>query len=251
MTDHDENWAKAENPEVESAKHAFAEAQEAARLRQHISQYAAGAVKHGSVDRDWANARLAALGASPVTGTAEYRMNVPITGAYGWRCKANSRTEALERFNQQVNRVAMAGKITADGSYDNVYELFVVGEPTFYSGPEDAPEPSGDPISLDDLKAGIRAMLKQGVAEKGWGFLYAVEALKIMGLEPLPALVQRTVEVAVSGTVQVQVKGFEGDDEEALHVAAAGMVGRSKYVTVIADEVGASHIMPVGARVAF
>src|ERR687887_2216070 len=93
-------------------KEQYTEAIQVVELRQKIHEAATGAVKYG-VDRDWANAWLAKLGAQPVTGTAEYRMNVPITGNYGWRCTASSRTEAAQRFLEQVQRVASQGRITA------------------------------------------------------------------------------------------------------------------------------------------
>ena len=229
----DENWAKSENPEVEAAKEAFAEAQ-VETLRSAITQYATNAVKHG-VDRDWVNGKLTELGAKPVTGRSEYRMNVAVTGVYGWRCKASSRAEALERFNEQVNRVALAGKITADGSYDNVYDLAVTGEPTFYSGPED-PADSVEPVpGLDALKVGIRDMLKAAVAGKGWGYAWAQDALRTMGLPELPEMGYRTVQVPVSGMASVTVRAFEGDDvQDAARAALSG----DGQVLVVPDEIG-------------
>src|ERR1043165_9296687 len=111
MTENMQDWAKAESPEVEQGKDAYTEALAATHLRELITAQARNAVNHG-VSRDWANAWLRKLGAQQITGTSEYRMNTPITGLYGWRCKASSRAEAAQRFQEQVKRVADAGKIT-------------------------------------------------------------------------------------------------------------------------------------------
>lgn len=236
--ENDENWAKAENPEVEEGKEAFAEAQQAELLRQKLSHLAAAAVAYG-VDRDWVNGRLVQLGAAPVTGQAQYKINVPITGNYGTTVTANSRTEALEKFAQYAERVAAAGQIT-DGHYcQGVYGVQLTGDaPSFFSGPQD-PEPyNGTVPGLDALKAGIRRMLMDGVTEQGWGHSHAVgQAIDVMGLEPLPELVQKKVTVPVSGTAQLTVNVFEGADE-AVQRAAVAAVARSKQIMVSPDEIG-------------
>lgn len=235
--ENDENWAKTEDPEVESDKAAYAEAQYEESLRYQLTQATAGAVKNG-VDRDWANTRLVALGAQPVTGTAEYRMNLSITGLYGWRCKAGSRAEALARFNEQITRLTGTGKITAYGSYDNVYSLAFHGDPTFYSGPEDIAQAVDKVPGGDDLKVAIRDFLKAAVLEQGWGHSYAQSLLNSMGIEPLPELRHRKVTVPVSGAVEISVPTFDGATDEEVQAAAAATISRSKYVSVQAEEVG-------------
>lgn len=216
---------------------AFAAAHKDQMVREQIAQYTRQAISYGHVNRDWANSWLAKLGAAVITGTAEYRMNVPITGAYGWRCKATSRAEALEVFQRQVARVASAGKITADGSYDNVYELAIVGGPVFYSGPEDVPA-TAEPLAGDELRAAIRDMLKEGVSQRNWGHRYANEALDDMGIDQLPALSVRTVEVPVSGIHRVTVTVFEGEGDDAVQQAVTAKVGSAKNINITADEVG-------------
>lgn len=234
-----------ENIEVEQAKDAFAEGQAAEKLRTQLTKSVAGFVSHGG-DRDWANAQLVKLGAAPISGTSEYRMNIPITGAYGWRCKANSRAEALERFQQQVTRLTGAGKITADGSYDNVYELKFVGEPVFYSGPEDPDLSAADDLDLDGLKAGIREMFKQGIAGHGWNVGYATRAIASMGLDPLPSVSAKAVQVPVSGTATVSVMVFEGDDQADVQASAAAALARQGSVYLKPEEIGTVAV-PVDA----
>lgn len=239
MTENEQNWAKAENTDVEQAKDAFADAQAADALRVKLTEQAAYAVGHG-VDRTWMNGQLAKLGAAQVTGTAEYRMNIPITGVYGWRTKANSRAEALTRFKEQVARIAAAGKITADGSYDNVYNLVVAAEePTFHGGPEDPATEGAEVLDLDGLKAGIRAMVKQGVSEKGWDHYYANQMLGVLGLDKLPNATSRTVSVPVSGIAEVSVLVFEDDGDGAVQAAVAGAVTRAGYISIRPEEIGA------------
>lgn len=237
MTENEQNWAQAENAEVEQAKDAYAEAQAAEKLRQQISQHAAGAVKYG-VDRDWANGWLGRLGAPGVTGAAEYRMNIPVTGVYGWRCKATSRAAALARFQEQIDRLKNTGKITADGSYDNVYGLEFVGEPTFYSGPEDPATDAAEALDLDGLKAAIRDMVKEGVVRQGWNLSYARRALAAMELEPLAAASTRTVKVPVSGFTEVSVTVFDGDGDEVVQDATASVLARAGNVYIKPDEIG-------------
>lgn len=211
-------------------KDAYTEALQAQDLRDKITDYATRATKHG-VDRDWANEWLRRLGANQITGTAEYRMNVPLTGSYGWRCKAGSRAEAAQRFLEQVQRIASTGKITADGSYDNVYDVHfnepvTTADVVFYAGPED-PAESTEPVpGLDALKGEIRKMIKEGVAEKSWGYRYAQQALHAMGLDELPARVNHTVSIPVSGFARVTVQAFEGDLAETVQKAAASKVAQ-------------------------
>jgi hypothetical protein len=222
---------------MEKDQDAFAEAQQAQNLRQEITQYATLAVRYGHVDRSWINTWLIRLGAEPIAGGAKYQINVPVTGLFGKTVFASTRAEALEKFNQEVARVGAAGQIT-DGHCDGVYDVAFNGEtPTFFSGPEDAPE-QGTVPGLDALKDDIRQMLKQGVSEQGWGHSYAVAALASMGLAPLPALVHKTVSVPVGGVARLDVNVFEGDDEEAVQSAAASTMARSKQVTITPDEVG-------------
>jgi len=228
-----------------SDKDAYTEAVIAEELRTKITGWADGAVKHGGVDRDWANSWLRKLGAEQITGYSEYRMNVPLTGFYGWRCKASSRAEAAERFLAQVKRITKAGKITADHSNDSVYDVAFVDDPVtvhdvhFYAGPED-PTESTDPVpGLDGLKVGIRAMLMEGVAEQGWNYQYAVQAVSSMDLPPLPDFGYRTVEVPVSGIHKTQIRAFaDADDEAVQRVVASHLKRQGSALYVAVDEMG-------------
>lgn len=232
-----ENWAQAEDPDVEVGKDAFAEAQKAESLRQQIAQYGAAAVRYGHVDRTWVNTWLVRFGAPIVAGGAKYQLNAPITGVFGKTVYASTRAEALEKFNQEITRVGNAGQVT-DGKCDGVYGVQFTGEsPTFFSGPADLPEQGAAP-GLDALKVDIRQMLKQGVSEQGWGHSYAVEAVTVMGLEPLPALIHKTVEVPVGGVARLDVTVFEGDDDEVVQHVVGGVMARAKQVTITPDEVG-------------
>lgn len=213
-------------------------AQQAQNLRETFRGIAHNAVTYAHINMDWVNASLAALGIQPIGGKAEYRMKVAITGAYGWRVKAGSRAEAMEQFKRNVARVASAGKIVADGSYDNVYDLEVVGEPEFYAGPEDPEVTDPDSFTLDELKAGIRDMLKEGVRLHGWGHSYAVEAAEQLGLESLPSLVTKTVEVPVSGVYKTTVQMFADDGDEAVQERVKAVMAAVEMVPVKAEEVG-------------
>ncbi len=239
MENEQKDWAKAENTEVEAAKDAYAEATQAQKLREVLTSYAQGAVKYGNVDRDWINDWLMRLGADPVTGYAEYRINTPITGLYGKTISASTRGEALEKFKKHMACVQNAGKI--DPNYSGrVYAVEFDGEPTFFSGPQDPPTGKVDKeIGVDGLKAGIREMLMRGVTEQGWGHKWALDASDAMGLEPMPALVHRTVSVPVSGTAEVTVPVFEGDGPVDVQAAATAAVARMQLVSVKPDEVGA------------
>lgn len=247
MDDHNE-WTKPENPEVEAGKDAFAEAQQAEALREKISQYAATAVQYGPVDRGWVNAQLAQLGAHPVEGTAQYKINVPIDGSYGTTVTANSRAEALEKFNQYAAKVAEAGQLTTGHHCQGVYGITLTGgAPVFFSGPQDPEEYDGPVPGLDALKVGIRQMLKEAVTAQGWGHSYAQAQLGSMGLEPLPALVHRAVSVPVSGVAQVVVSAFEGDDDEAGQRTAETVVARSKKIMLTPEEVGTAFMPRSGS----
>lgn len=221
---------------------AFGDAQKAATLRDQISSYAAGAVKYGHVDRVWANNWLARLGAPLITGNSEYRINVPITGLYGKTVTAGSRTAAMEKFKEHVDRVTAAGQIT-DGRCDSVYSLDVTGSAVFFSGPED-PTDTADvaPLSLGELKDAIREMLKVGISTQGWGYTYAQDQLAAMGLELLPNPVRRTVMVPVAGTAPLDVWVFEGDDEDAALRAATTLMVNFKSVEIKPDEVGVAYV---------
>lgn len=211
-------------------------------LRDMIYDYVSDAVIYGNVNKEWANTWLARLGANTLQGKNEYRLNVPIVGVYGRRVTASSRAEALKLFNEHVERVAAAGKITADGSYDNVYHVTfpnagAASQPEFFSGPED-PDTETPELTGDELKAQIRAMLREGVAEQGWDHSYANRALENMGLEPLPALVKKMVDVPVMGTATIGVRVFEGDDPNAVAEAAVARLRRYPKAVVSVVEVG-------------
>lgn len=223
-------------------KDAYTEATIASDLRAKITAAAESAVEH-HVNRDWVNGWLRRLGAKQITGPAEYRMNIPLTGSYGWRCNAGSRAEAAQRFLEQVQRVMSQGKITADGSYDNVYDVkfnepVTASDVVFYAGPED-PAETDDPIpGLDALKVEIRKMLMEGVAEQGWGRPYANHTLASMDLEALPALKVMTVDVPVSGVYKAKVAMFPDATDEDVQRAAMRLVRRMHSVVVTPDEVG-------------
>lgn len=216
----------------------FEQAEAAQELRNNFRHYADMAVQYGHVDKGWVNGKLAALGIQPLGGKAEYRMNVAITGNYGWRCKASNRAEAMEQFRRNVARVAGAGKITADGSYDNVYDLEIVGEPVFHSGPEDPEVADASAFTLDGLKTAMRDVLKEGVAQQGWGHSYAVNAAESLGLESLPSLVSKTVLVPVVGTHRVTVQAFADDDDNAVQARVHATLSGGKTIAVEADEIG-------------
>jgi len=232
-----------------SDKDAYTEATIAEDLRTNITGYTASAVA-GGVDRDWANSWLVRLGAQPVTGNATYRMNVPVTGVYGKTVIANSRAEAAQKFLEHVQRVAQAGQVTDHGECDAVYEVkfqepVTAADVTFFEGPED-PEPSNDPApGLDALKDGIRKMLMEGVTEQGWSYPRAKRAIAEMGLDALPAILYRSVQVPVSGTHQLTVRVFEGADEETLYRATASHIRRSGLITISPEEMGATVSVPV------
>lgn len=223
-----------------SDKDAYTQALEAQDLRTKIGMYASSAVQHAHVDRDWVNGWLAKLGVPKITGQSEYRINIAITGNYGRRVTAASRAEATKQFMAEVERVAATGKITLanEGRYDNVYDLVVTGDaPVFHSGPEDQ---TTDAVTLtpDELKAGIRQMLKEGVAEKGWGLTYANAALENLGLESLPKMTHRTVEVPITGTTKVGLTVYEDDSDEDLRRAAARYLTGRTSVSVQPVEIG-------------
>lgn len=243
--DENQNWAKAINPEVEKAKDEFAEAVEAQSLRSALTQHATGFANHGG-DRDWTNTQLVRLGAHPIQGRSEYRMNAPITGVFGWRCTATSRAEALDRFKEQIARVTEAGKITADGSYDNVYQLAFIGEPQFHSGPEDPGTDDAEVFTLDELKAAVRLMFKQGVSAHGWSLRRANQSLSAMGLDALPEATVKAVKVPVSGTVELAVTVFEDDNDADVQAATAGVLARQGSVYLKPEEVGT--VSPVAAK---
>lgn len=216
---------------------AYSEAQTAQTLRDQIHNYAYSAVKYGRVDRDWVNGALARLGAEPVTGSATYRINIPVTGLLGFTINADDRAAALVAFNQRV-QAAVADGVAYHGG-GRVFEIQTGGEPHFFSGPQDVPETGDVPeMTLDELKAGIRKMLMDGVTAHGWGHAYAVDAVDAMGLEPLPPLTNKTVEVPVTGTHRLTVPVFEGADDEAVQRAAQAKLSTEKLMQVSPEEVG-------------
>lgn len=229
--------------DIDQTTDAYTEAKAAEELRAKLTNATAGAVRHG-LDKGWANTQLAALGAQTITGTSEYRMNIPVSGVYGWRCKATSRTEALAKFMEQVKRISEAGKITADGSYDNVYDLTVTDEvATFYAGPEDVTADDAEPLTLADLKVRITGMLREGVMGYGWNYRYAQKALSDMGLDALPNVTTKQVKVPVSGFTTTSVMVFEGADDSDIQAAAAGALSRVGNVYMTPDEIGGVQVI--------
>lgn len=220
---------------------AYADAQQAQQLRHHITAATSGAVRYGNVDRAWANTWLHRLGANPVTGNATYQLNVPITGLLGMTINAEDRTQAVEKFKAFLDLNITRGIV--DGQHCvRVFqpEVVVGAEPQFYSGPLDVVADSDEPVelTLDELKASIRKMLMEGVTEHGWGYSYAVNTVEMLGLEPLPTLHNKTVEVPVSGTAKVSVPVFDDADDDAVQRIAQAKMAAAKDVTVKPEEIG-------------
>lgn len=228
------NWAQAEKVYVGVDE--FTNAQKAQLLRQQIHQYAYLANRYGHVDRDWINARLNRAGAELITGKSTYKLNVPISGLMGATVTANNRAEAVERFNAYVQNVVAAGQLNSGSVYQVVFDGTA---PQFYSGPLDPPEQEDGPeLDLQGLRTFLRDMLMEGVAEKGWRHSAAIEAVAEMGLEPLPPLVHKSVEVPVSGTHRLDVTVFEGADDDTVQRAAHAKFSKAELVPVKPDEVG-------------
>jgi len=222
---------------------AFTEAQNAQTLLTQIHNHAAAAVKYGHVNRDWVNATLVRLGAEPVTGHATYKLMAPITGYVGKTVTAANRADALAEFEKAVQYTLNSGKV--DGSYGmRVFQIKAAdgetgGKAVFFDGPQDVQVPD-EPVNMSfaDLKTSIRNMLKEGVAERGWGYTYAANAAVEMGLEPLPALVTKTVQVPVSGLATVDVQVFEGSQDEEIQRATAAKLNGAQALNVKPEEMG-------------
>lgn len=221
----------------------YEQAQQAEMLRQAIAEYANGAVKCGGVDRDWVNAALIRMGAEPVTGTVQYRLMFPITAMLGKTIAAKTRAEALAAFDKYVQYTLKHAQI--DGSHGiRAFQVAASdgetgGKAVFYSGPMDVEVPDELPVlTLDELKNAIRVFLKDGVAEHGWGYPYAVDALANLGLDPLPPLVNKTVEVPVTGMTTLNVTVFEGDDDDAVQRATTAKLTGAKSLNVKPEEMG-------------
>lgn len=225
----------------------FKEAQLAQILRRQISEYATAAVQHG-IDRDWVNTRLHHLGAASVTGPARYQINVPVTGNYGTTVTANSRAEALTKFNLYAQQAASRGHV-GPGSYhcEGVYGVeFFGAEPVFHSGPKDLDLSDVKDIDLAALREGIRQMIKLAVGGQGWSHGHAVVQLEEMGLEPLPALTTQSVRVPVNGTAQLEVSVFDGASDEEVQATITAAVARYKNLVVTPEEVGAPLLLRSG-----
>ena len=217
----------------------FAQAVEAQKIREQLTEYATGAVVNAAVDRDWANRWLTRLGAAPVTSTAEYKINAPVSGLLALTVKAQSRAEAVEKFNGYVQEMIDKGQVNS--YYARVFQPAVqVEDLTFFSGPEDPPEPDDNApaLDLDGLRTQARQMLMDGVAEQGWGHYHAIQAAKQMGLEPLPKLNAHIVTVPVAGTADIVVEVFEGGDDAAVQRAADAYIARRGSLSVTPEEVG-------------
>lgn len=211
-------------------------------MRTLLHEAARNAVYYGDTDKNWANSWLARLGAETINVKSEYRINVPITGVYGRRITASSRAEALRVFQSHVERVAKAGKITADGSYDNVYKVALnpaAGDVQFYSGPEDADTEAALELDEDGLKQQIRAMLREGVSTQSWRLDYANDTLGQMGVDPLPEVVQKTVDVPVMGTATVSVIVFADEQNDAdVREKAKKIIAAKPTVKTVVSEIG-------------
>lgn len=219
----------------------FTEAQQAEELRHQIRDLATLAAQYGRVDRGWINSSLIRLGIDPIVTSAYYQVYAPITGVLGKTIKATSRAEATELFNKAFAKAIEAGVV--DGGYGaRVFQLAenpAAGGVQFHSGPEDT---EADPVlpvlPLADLKAGFRAMLKEGVAEHGWGYVYAQQTLEQLGLEKLPQLVCKAVQVPVSGMATVHVDVFEDSDESGIQRATAAKLTGAQTLRVKPEEMG-------------
>lgn len=195
----------------------------------------------GWYGREWANQYiLTPLGIENL-GTrerSEYRINIAITGNYGRRVSATSRKEALAEFFKYLQATLGKGKITADGSYDNVYRVALVegAEPVFYSGPEDPEDLAANrPATVADLKARYREILMALRLADGSNVpaeTYNAE-LKNLGLDPLPPVQTYTVQVPVAGTTTLTVRGY--DETSALEGMGAQL---AHGVTLTPDAVG-------------
>lgn len=238
-----------ENEENEQPFDDFKTAQEIQLLRQRITGYAAAAVKVANIDRDWVNARLVRLGAEPVTGTAQYQINAAFTGNWGTTIFAQSRAEALEKFDEYRTAIANHGKLTGLFHGSGIYDVvFSPADPVFYSGPQDPLLLTSDLVTnLDDLKSGIRAFLKAAVTEQDWSYQHALNQAETMGLEPLPKLVNKAVQVPVTGNASVIVQVFDDGDEDAVQSAVTGMMDRHKKgILVVPDEIGSAFTLNRG-----
>lgn len=231
-----------------SDKEAYTEQLQAAEtLRSKLHIWTESAVsREPGVDREWANTWLARLGVTPVIGKSEYRLNTPVTGYFGYTIVATSRAEAQKIFKQLVDKVAQAGKISSDVVYcPAVYDVEFPNpdEVTFFAGPADpAMGPSPEQVPDAELPVQIRQMLIEGVMEQNWGYTYARNALKDMGLPKLPDIGYRTVDVPVSGTAQVQIRVFEDSDDAAVQRIVAAQLRNSGQVAIKPEEMGEASV---------
>ena len=230
-----------ENHETESADDAFAEAQKVQLLRQKIHTYARGAVECGGVDRDWVNQRLNRIGADLVTGDVQYQINTPIIGNYGTTIVAPNRVTALAKFNEIVEQIVAKGEIRNRNYGQGVYGVKLnpaAGGAQFFSGPEDVVSEESPFQTLEAVRAAIRSMIKDAVVEQGWGHYHAERQLEELGLEPLPKLVSRTVQVPVSGMASLHISVYENADDADVQAVTATLMGRMSQVIVSPDEIG-------------
>lgn len=195
----------------------------------------------GWYGRQWANEHiLTPLGIENLGSRDrnEYRINIAIRGNYGRRVSATSRKEALAEFFQHLNKTLEKGKITADGSYDNVYRVELVegAEPVFYAGPEDPESLAANrPATVAELKARFREILMALRLTHGSNVpaeAYNAE-LSVLDLDPLPEVKSYVVEVPVAGTTKLTVRGY--DEVTALESMGAML---AKGVTMTPEEVG-------------
>lgn len=162
----------------------------------------------------------------------EYRINIAIKGNYGRRVTACSRKEALAEFFQHLQKTLEKGKITADGSYDNVYRVELVdgAEPVFYAGPEDPEDIAVNrPPTVADLEARFRevvlaARLRDDNKVSRSQYDHALTALN---LEPLPQEQTFQLEIPITGVTTVAVRAY---DEDGARAAAAGILTGSVVV---------------------
>src|SRR6185436_10277519 len=103
----------------------YDEAVAASQLRATLSEAAASAAYNTKIDRTWLNTNLIRLGATPVTGSATYQVNTPITGV----------------ISATIQRTLDTGIIDGTGCV-RAFQVAVpdLHDVTFYSGPADVPD---------------------------------------------------------------------------------------------------------------
>lgn len=225
------------------------DAERALDLRSKISQFGAAAVRH-NVSREWVNGWLTALGAELVAGgNNTYKMSAKVVGDYGRTIAAASRAEAKTIWDRHIARIAADGKITPQNCDDRIYHVVIDDEVKFVSGPED---PTGEvpELTVAELETQIQAMLRQGVAEQGWGYRWANAALNHMDLPELPARQYWEVMVPVAIMVPMNVSAFDGDDDDLVGELASRQIAKLAIISGKPTEIGTPEVKAKDATAA-